>query len=725
MLGLCALAAAALLGYLAVSRPPTKAPGAARLLIADASLPEPRQRVLDELTIEQTTDSARREFTLRRRREPPHPGFYISPPSLRADETEVESLFSALLSAVVERRLDRETARGNESRCRVRVRFGAGHWLCFGAESASGSVYVNADASPEVLVVDRLLFTLLSRPPSHYWSKSMIAVPLRRAQRISIGPLKLFHDGDLWRVQGRDAAWVLADPVQVEELLQRLARWKVRAWPAPHDRQLPEPPLRLGVDDEELGRGGWPAPADCPPGTRLFIRTPNEPVCADDPAEQKLLPHNDALRAQVLLPMTSAAVQRLQRAPQVSLLRQADGTYQQSGRPAESTSVNRILALLTTTRVEAAPGPLQPASDAVRLQVTTTLGQKVELVLWSRDAESFVQRDLEPPQRLTEPVPELWTLDELTFAPLQLLAVEGAAVRRITRRFPSSRAAAGEEVVERTAGWQLRRPTAAPADSAAVATLLDALSDLRALRFVGSAPRPEHGLTPPRVRVEVELGSPARSGVKQSPADQTESPAKPELYIELGAPADARGACYARRAVSPHQVAILPAASCAALTQPLLSPLLLRLDEERLAALRLTPSSRPLGEISCVQDAGRWRCGGTELTAAAKHALLSALRALGRSTSFTYSAAPPAPPLLTLQVRHRPLTAAVLPRATERAAVTLGEEVASEEQTLRLYPGGSAGWLARLDERGVTYRLPAAAAAAVETALAALRPAAP
>ena len=50
------------------------------------------------------------------------------------------SLFSALLSAVVERRLDRETARGNESQCQVRVRFGAGHWLCFGAESASGSV---------------------------------------------------------------------------------------------------------------------------------------------------------------------------------------------------------------------------------------------------------------------------------------------------------------------------------------------------------------------------------------------------------------------------------------------------------------------------------------------------------------------------------------------------------------------------------------------------------
>lgn len=724
MLALCALAAAALLGYLAVSRPPAKAPGAARLLIADGSLPDPRQRVLDELTIEQTTGAAPVEFTLRRRRDPPHPGFYISPPESRADEAEVESLFSALLSAVVERRLDRETARKNESRCRVRVRFGAGHWLCFGAESASGSVYVNADASPEVLVVDRQLFTLLSRPPSHYRSRPMITVPLRRAQRISLGPLKLFHDGDLWRVQGPDAAWVLADPAQVEELLQRLALWKVRAWPAAQDREPPDPPLRLGVDGEELWGGGWPAPADCPPGTRLFIRAPNEPVCADDPAEQKLLPHSDALRAQVLLPIKTTAVQRLQRAPRVSLLRLADGTYQQSGGPAESTSVSRILALLTTTRAEAAPGPLHPAGDAVRLQVTTTLGQKVELALWSRDGESFVKRDLEPPQRLTEPVPELWTMDELTFAPLQLLSLESAAVRRITRRFPGHPVTEGDEVVERTAGWQLRRPTAAPADSAAVATLLEALSDLRALRFVGAAPLPEHGLTPPRVRVEVELGTPARSGAKQSPENKMVTPAKPELSIELGAPVDARGDCYARRAESP-QVAILPAASCAALTQPLLSPLVLRLDEERLAVVQLTPSARPIDALSCVQDAGRWRCGGTELSAAAKHALLSALRSLGRSASFTYAAAPPAPPQLTLHVRHRPLTAAVLPRATERAAVTLGEEVAPEEQTLRLYPGESAAWLARLDERGVTYRLPAAAAAAVEAALAALRPAAP
>lgn len=720
MLVLCALAAAALLGYLAVSGPPTKVPGGAgRLLIADGSLPEPRQRVLDELTIEQTTGAARTEFTLQRRRALPHPGFYLSPPGTRADDAEVENLFSALLSTVVERRLDRETARENDGPCRIRVRFGAGHWLCFGAESASGSVYVHADTSPAVVVVERQLFDLLSRPPSHYRTSQMIAVPLRRAQRISLGPLNLFHDGDLWRVQGPGTAWALAEPVQVEELLQRLALWKVRAWPAAQDREPPEPPLRLRIDGEELWRGGWPAPADCPQGTRLFLRAANEPVCADDPAGQKLLPQSEALRAQVLLPIKSAAVQRLQRAPRVDLMRLKDGTYQQSGRPAESTSVSRILALLTTTRAEAAPGSPPPASDAVRLQVTTTLGQKVELALWSSAGESFVQRDQEAPQRLTEPAPALWTLDELTFAPLQLLSLESPAVRRITRRVSShhGQGPQSDEVVERTAGWQLRRPTAAPVSSAAMATLLEALSDLRALRFIGAAPRPEYGLTPPRVRVEVELGAP-------------ESPAKPGPAIELGAPADAGGDCYARRDGSPL-VAILPAASCAALTQPLLSPLVLRLDEARLAELQLTQSSHPGGTLSCVQDAGQWRCGGKELAAAAKRTLLSALQALGRSASFTYAAAPPASPQLTLHVRHRPLTALVLPRSTELAAVTLGEEVAPPEQTLRIYPDGPdgpdgpGGWVARLDERGVTYRLPESASAAVKAALSELGPAAP
>ena len=242
-------------------------------------------------------------------------------------------------------------------------------------------------------------------------------------------------------MQGRDAAWVLADPVQVEELLQRLARWKVRAWPAPHDRRSRSRRCVLASMMKSWARRLAARTARRVPA---YSSVPRMSRCAPTILRnKKLLPHNDALRAQVLLPMTSAAVQRLQRARRFLCCARPTEPTSSPAVPRKHTSVNRILALLTTTRVEAAPGPLQPASDAVRLQVTTTLGQKVELVLWSRDAESFVQRDLEPPQRLTEPVPELWTLDELTFAPLQLLAVEGAAVRRITRRFPSSPGSSG------------------------------------------------------------------------------------------------------------------------------------------------------------------------------------------------------------------------------------------------------------------------------------------
>ena len=173
-----------------------------------------------------------------------------------------------------------------------------------------------------------------------------------------------------------------------------------------------------------------------------------------------------------------------------------------------------------------------------------------------------------------------------------------------------------------------------------MATLLEALSDLRALRFVGAAPLPEHGLTPPRVRVEVELGTPARSGAKQSPENKMEAPAKPELSIELGAPVDARGDCYARRAESP-QVAILPAASCAALTQPLLSPLVLRVDDDRLIAVSLTPATA--AALACTRVDGRWRCGGPELPTAARRTLLAALHGLEHGESPTYAAEPAAP----------------------------------------------------------------------------------
>lgn len=751
MLALCTLAAAALFGYWKLSElPPDSSRGAAPQLIPDRSLPDPRHRILDEITIEQAADAqtagalaasaqdlgaqvasaltasaqaaeaARIQFTLQRRRDGQRAGFYLIPSGSPADEAEVESLFSALLSAVAERRLgstaepkqatpvrgaDGSTPDAAMGSCRVRVRFGAGHWLCFGAESASGSVYVRSDFSPDTLVVDRGIFELLARPPARYRARSMVAVPLPAIQRLALGTLHLFRDGDLWRVQGPDAAWTVADPALVAELLQRLGAWKVSAWPAGPPPESP-PPLRLTLDGVELLRGGWPGPPDCPPATRLFVRAAGEPVCAEDPASLRLLPEAAALRAQSLLPLTDAEVQRLQLAPNLDLVRKPDGTYTCSGHPAETASVRRVLSLLTTARATAVPAPAGPPADAVRLQITTTLGQKVALQLWRRGPDSFVQRDAEAPQRLTETIPELFSLDELTFAPLQLLVFDRLAARQLVRSGPA------REVLEHTASWQLREPTAAPASSAAVATLLDTLADLRAERWVSKVARPEYGLDPARLRITVQLGS-SDAAAKWNPA------AGQELAVEIGAPAGDRGGCYARRPAT-AQVALLPAASCAALSQPLLSPLLLRVDDDRLTELQLEPGRPGAAALSCGQSTGRWRCDGQELPPAAQRLLLAALHALTRSESAAYAAAAPAvPPLLTLHLRHAPLTAAASPRPTEVAVVVEGEDVAPLEQTLRLYPAAEAGLLARLDRRGVTYRLPSAAAAAVRDGLAA------
>ena len=54
-------------------------------------------------------------------------------------------------------------------------------------------------------------------------------------------------------------------------------------------------------------------------------------------------------------------------------------------------------------------------------------------------------------------------------------------------------------------------------------------------------------------------------------------------------------------------------------------------------------------------------------------------------------------------------------------AIAAAEDVAPQEQTLRLYPAPDGGLLARLDARGVTYHLPTPAAVALQAALTALR----
>ena len=74
------------------------------------------------------------------------------------------------------------------------------------------------------------------------------------------------------------------------------------------------------------------------------------------------------------------------------------------------------------------------------------------------------------------------------------------------------------------------------------------------------------------------------------------------------------------------------------------------------------------------------------------------------------------PPRFTLRLEHAPLTA---------GAGVQGEEVALPAQTLRLYPTPGGGWRAWLEQRPVSYGMPAPALAALQDALTALRPTLP
>ena len=741
------LLATGVLGYWAVSEhqraTSTTEPArhAALPLVADSSLPDPRHRLLDEVTIE-LGGPVRSQFALQRRRDGRHTGFYVTPPGWRAEDAEVESLLSALLSAVAERRLSPDAASGHdytaygvgEEQCRVRVRFGAGHSLCFGADSPSGSVYVRADRAPTILVVERALFELLARPPTHYRSSRLVLLPLTNAHKIDLGTLHLFHDGDLWRVQKADGSWVLAEPTGVEELVQRLARWPVSA-DIPAEQQpgnLPtsDPPLRLTIDGEEVLRGGWPCPWAAAPTMQRFVRSDGAVVCAGAPAVHQLLPQWAELRAQRLLAVTSAQVARLQLSPSVDVVRQPEGRYAQSGRPADTSSVLHILALLTQRRSLGEAGAALPPAAAVRIVVTTVLGQSITLQLWQDGTRALVQRDHEPAQLLDEPVPELRSLTPLSFAPLQLLSIEPAAVRQLTR------SGTAHEVLERRAGWHLRAPTVAPADSAAVEDLLAVLTDLRAARWVSLQPRPEYGLDPPQLRFVITL-APGHSGAsgntgaagKKESAEKKESgaggaaAAAPELGLEVGGRASEPGDCYVRRRPG-APVAVLPAATCATLGQPLLSPLLVRLDDDRLTAVQLTPSSAPTAARSCTRY---MTATGSVVTARSpprpSAALLTALHALQRGERPTYAPSPAAPPRFTLHLLHtRRLPARLCARPFWDLRPTSAKKWRQRNRRCASTRLPMVDSWSVVDQRDVTYHLPNSAFSTLQDALASVRP---
>ena len=191
--------------------------------------------------------------------------------------------------------------------------------------------------------------------------------------------------------------------------------------------------------------------------------------------------------------------------------------------------------------------------------------------------------------------------------------------------------------------------------------------------------------------------------------------------MEVGGPASERGDCYVRRQAG-APVAVLAAATCVTLAQPLLSARLLRIDDDRLLALQLGSGADRADSLGCARRDGRWQCGDRALTAAAQRALFAALHALQLGARPTYAAAPAARPRFTLDLTHAPLGSATLHPSFLGPAAAVGEDVAPAAQTLRLYAAPDGGLLARIDQRGVTYALPGTALAALQEALAPTHP---
>lgn len=682
-----------------------------------------------------------------------------------AAETLVSTLLSAVADRVVKGGGSSPERYGvHDAGCRVRVRLLRGLVLCFGAQAPDGGVYVRRGHEPDLLVVAAEVFEVIARPPERYRATRLFLANLATVKRIQLGELTMVRERGLWEseVPGNQPSDErgLLQTEQVEALLQRLQAMTARGWVSrlsapPRTPPSTPPPLTVVLDGIEALRGGWPCPEEVVPlsgpsprdgkvglGQLLWLqRSDGEALCVE--ASEALLLRTRAaeLWAKKALPLQLADVQRLQlrRAgapvPVLDLSRAENGTYTLGNLPAETKAVRDYLEQLLTQELSREHGAVTtvlkdglatlPPAD-VEAQVTTVAGRTLTLRGWRTPepvslmaSGGVVMRDGETPRmapialmkllQLVPTRPQAGGEGALMLRSLRMLQLEPTTVSRLVREWPKTTTSKGvsaaqpQEVLERSSSFWLKQPTLAPADDVLLPRLLDTLAELRALRWVTAEARPEQGLTPPRLRLQVES-----DGQRQVL----------ELGAEVSGPAaeTAPAGCYAR---SDGPVAVLPLTLCQELQRSWVSPKLLPVDEARLLTVEVTATAPPTGPLRFVltKQAGRWLVGGQPLAPPTREALQQALHALQQAEVLRYDLGKPQPPSLTLHITQS--------APTERSTTV---EVGSlTDQTLLLYgdlrrdigatTAGLVQLTARRADRAVLYQLSPEATRALQQLL--------
>ncbi len=552
-----------------------------------------------------------------------------APIATRADRAATDDLLGALGGAEARRILPDARNRPDygfaDPHTTIRVRSKARSVvLHLGKPDAGGEfLFAARDAEAAVYVIPKRLAEATLRSADALRERTAVPRASELPNRLVVDGTTLVHSGERWHTQdGVMASRTLAEETerQVREL--RVTRFLPSESPAV---ATVERRLQLDAEPAELG-GVCPGAADEVLGQRTGAEAARFCVRRADLA--KIALPEDRLRERALVVARAEGVTRIAvTGPGAVALAKGETKWTlEGGGAADDEAVRAWIAELGTWRARA----IVPISEAkglagaveIRLdQGGGTEGIVVDTVHIGAllDGRRYARRGEEPVALVLDAeVERSLPRGALTFRARQVTSFS---------RWDAVRIVAGDEHLEKSEErWQLRKPVALEADADAVDRLLQAASELRAVRFEAEAPLPVHGLGTPR-RIEIQGKTTARDGG-----------APPLHVIEVGA--DAPGGCFARvRSDEPgstHAVMVIARAVCEDLRAHLASRKVLDLDEERLERIALSGAR----SVTLEKRGPAWYRGSGAADSAEVDALVSVLHDLKATRVLGYDEGP-------------------------------------------------------------------------------------
>ncbi len=459
----------------------------------------------------------------------------LEPWSGEADETEVDHVLGELEWLDARRVLSnlnaKDRAQFGLDKPRYRVTFHAGgstQRLALGLDDVHGQgVYATVDDGATAFVVPKTLREALDHDPGHYRNKAFLGDMVTAWGR----KLALHGDDGDVALEKKDGRWwvtsegaTFADEKAVQGLLRGLDDLRAvrflegaEAGRAGENLKHPARSVQLRIIPDEGREDKQPQwvelrlGAACPGHESeryASAGAAGAPVCVRDEDAGMFAPGPNELRQSRVLAAESSEIERFELVAgktTLSLTRDGESWRAEGGKAVDREAVEQWLEAVGVERALAFP-ELAPLEERARLVAHLTDDRTRTIVVgdFSPDGSVLARRDDEPSLvRYRSALLDLLQPVALRFGSLDLWAHQPSEVVAFDARAGSLQR--GLRLLK--GAWRSDEQAPEVGDSLRVREVLRELARLRALSFVTSRVRPEHGLGAPRARLALSLAA--------------------------------------------------------------------------------------------------------------------------------------------------------------------------------------------------------------------------